>query len=271
MAHRSHEVRTMTPVLARSVSAAEKQQYQRDGYIVIRSLLSEEQVERAAVEAADLLLRYQNLMTTGNLRCRWQPNVLTGECAFETFDPIIDLSPACRELVLDEGLLGVLAGLYGEPACLFKDKLIYKPPGLKGYDLHQDWIGWPGFPRSFLTVLVALDPAARDNGATEVFGGYHHNGSLTPEDGDYHPLPTELIDESRGVMMELQPGDVGIFTGFTPHRSAPNLSDRWRRQLYLSYNKLSDGGAQRERHYQEFHVWLKKKYAEYGKTETYFE
>ena len=69
----------------------------------------------------------------------------------------------------------------------------------------------------------------------------------------------------------LEPGDVAIFGGFTPHRSDPNVSDRWRRQLYLSYNALSDGGDQRAKHYREFHAWLKVKYAEYGKNETYFE
>jgi hypothetical protein len=73
------------------------------------------------------------------------------------------------------------------------------------------------------------------------------------------------------VLLELHPGDVAIFGGFTPHRSAPNVSSRWRRQLYLSYNKQSDGGEQRERHYAEFHAWLRIKYAEYGKTDLYFE
>ena len=52
--------------------------------------------------------------------------------------------------------------------------------------------------------------------------------------------------------------------------SPPNRSERWRRQLYLSYNKLSDGGRQRTRHYEEFHRWLRVKYAEYGKTDLYF-
>jgi hypothetical protein len=249
-------------------TATDRAAYERDGFVIIRSLFAAEQVERAAAEAALLLERYKHLMSTRNLRCRWQPNVVTGESEFETFDPVIDLSAACRELAQDERLLTALAGLYGEPACLFKDKLIYKPPGLKGYDLHQDWIAWPGFPRSFLTVLVPLDPAGPANGATEVFPGYHYHGSLTPEDGNYHPLPDGLIDETSGVLMELQPGDVGIFGGFTPHRSAPNRSGRWRRQLYLSYNKLSDGGAQRDKHYHEFHAWLRRKY---GKTDLYFE
>jgi ectoine hydroxylase-related dioxygenase (phytanoyl-CoA dioxygenase family) len=177
----------------------------------------------------------------------------------------------CRRLATDGRLLTLLAALYGEEACLFKDKLIFKPPGVKGYGLHQDWIAWPGFPRTFLTVLVPLDQADRDNGCTEVFAGYHRQGCLSPEDGDYHELPAEAVDERRAVPLELRPGDVAVFDGFTPHRSAPNFSDRWRRQLYLSYNKRSDGGAQRERHYAEFHRWLRVKYAEYGKTDVYFE
>ncbi len=248
-----------------------KQAYDRDGYVIVRGLLPAAKIARATAEAETLLERCRPLMNTRNLRCRWQPNTKTGECEFETFDPVIDLSPACRDLAFDSRLLEVLAELYGEPACLFKDKLIYKPPGIKGYDLHQDWIGWPGFPRSFLTVLVPFDPAGRDNGATEVFAGYHHQGALAPEDGEYHALSPERVDPARGVLMELAPGDVAVFGGFTPHRSAPNHSDRWRRQLYLSYNKLSDGGEQRTRHYEEFHVWLRKKYAQHGKTDVYFE
>jgi len=31
------------------------------------------------------------------LRCRWRTNVSTGECTVETFDPICDIGPACRE------------------------------------------------------------------------------------------------------------------------------------------------------------------------------
>jgi ectoine hydroxylase-related dioxygenase (phytanoyl-CoA dioxygenase family) len=184
---------------------------------------------------------------------------------------VIDLSLACHQIALDERLLAAVGDLYGEEACLFKDKLIYKPPGVKGYDLHQDYISWPTFPRSFLTVLVPFDRADQDNGCTEVFPGYHTKGLLTPADGQYHALPLELIDESRGVPLVMEPGDVAIFDGFTPHRSAPNRSNRWRRQFYVSYNKESEGGQQRPQHYAEFQRWLRVKYAEYGKTGLYYE
>ena len=252
------------------VTDEQLRQWDEDGYTVVRRLFNLADMTAARAEA-DRLMTRTDLMDTKNLRCRWQPNVVTGEsCQFECFDPVIDISPLCASLAYDPRLLAVLAKLYREPACLFKDKLIFKPPGAKGYALHQDWIGWPGFPRSFLTVLVPFDRAGADNGATEVFTGYHHNGSLSPEDGDYHELSTDLVDEGRGVILELEPGDVAIFGGFVPHRSAPNRSDRWRRQLYLSYNKESDGGPQRAKHYAEFHAWLVKKYAQYGKIETHF-
>ena len=41
-----------------------------------------------------------------------------------------------------------------------------------------------------------------------------------------------VVDEVEVVLLELLPGDVAVFDGFTPHRSDPNRSDRWRKQLY---------------------------------------
>jgi len=244
--------------------------YHRDGFVVVRSLFNPGEMAEARIEADRLLTGYEYLKSVKNLRCRWQTNVLTGECTFETFDPVIDISPVCDRLARDPRLLGVLHDLYGEPARPFKDKLIYKPPGVDGYGLHQDWIAWDGFPRSFLTVLIPFDPADRENGCTVVYPGYHHAGPLTPQDGQYHELPAETVGEAAAVPLVLEPGDVAIFSGFTPHRSDPNYSGRWRRQLYLSYNAHSDGGEQREKHYREFHAWLRKKYAEYNKPDTYF-
>ena len=88
--------------------------------------------------------------------------------------------------------------------------------------------------------------------------------------GKYHKLAPEAVDASKGVVMDLQPGDLAIFSGFTPHRSGPNKSAQWRRLLYLSYNAASEGGEQRDAHYAEFHGWLKERYADYGKVNTFF-
>jgi hypothetical protein len=252
-----------------NLSDDQLRQWKRDGFLVLHQWFAPAEIEALSAEAWQLTSR-RELIDQRNLRCRFQQSQTPEECLWETFDPVIDISPQARHLAFDNRLLQALEALYGEPACLFKDKLIFKQPGTKGYELHQDWIAWPGFPRSFLTVLIPIDPATNENGCTEVFPGYHTAGSLTPEDGQFHPLPLESVDERRGVKLILQPGDLAIFDGFTPHRSAPNRSRSWRRQLYLSYNAASDGGDQRETHYRQFRAYLERRYAEHDLLDTYF-
>jgi len=251
------------------VSAEQHESYHADGFLILRQFFAPDRIARAAASAEQALQR-KELISTENIRCRWQDNVETGQCQFDAFDPILDLAPECGDLATDTRLIAALSTLYGEEACLFKDKLIFKPPGSKGYALHQDYISWSTFPRSFLTVVIPIDPCDADNGCTEVYAGYHHNGCMVAMDGDYHELPAGSVDPARAVNLALDVGDVGIFGGFVPHRSNPNRSSRWRRQLYLSYNALSDGGHQRDAHYREFQAWLVKEYAQYGRTNVYF-
>jgi ectoine hydroxylase-related dioxygenase (phytanoyl-CoA dioxygenase family) len=78
------------------------------------------------------------------------------------------------------------------------------------------------------------------------------------------------VKDAPLVPLDVDPGDVGIFGCFTPHFSAANNSSFARRQLFLSYTALSDGGDLRATHYQEFHTWLRLKYEEHGKTDLYF-
>jgi ectoine hydroxylase-related dioxygenase (phytanoyl-CoA dioxygenase family) len=243
--------------------------YQTDGFAIVRQAFSASEIASLSDEA-DRLLARKDLIDSANIRCRWQNHIETGKCLFECFDPVCDISSVCQQIATDPRILQPLAQVYGDEPSLFKDKLIFKPPGARGYGLHQDFIGWRNFPRTFVTVLVAIDPADEANGATEVFPGCHHNGYLSPEDGEYHELPLEQVDLNRGMKLDLAPGDIALFGCFTPHRSAPNRTNHWRRQLYLSYNSHADGGQRREQHYQEFHTWLRKKYAEHGKTEVHF-
>ena len=121
-----------------------------------------------------------------------------------------------------------------------------------------------------MTLLLPIDPSNDDNGATEIFARSHRQGYLLAADGDYHELPLSQVDQTKGVRLCLEPGDVAVFHGILPHRSGANFSQTWQRQLYLSYNAHSDGGDQRDAHYRELQVWLKKEYAEFGKDAVYF-
>ena len=254
-----------SPALTREM----RDSYHADGFLAQERVFDEFEMGELQREAGRLLQR-TDLMDNDNIRCRWQNHAETGECRFDCFDPVIDLSPLCERIARDPRIINAVSELYGEPAHLFKDKLIFKPPGALGYGMHQDYISWDCFPTSFVTVIVAIDAADADNGATEVFPGYHQQGNLSPHDGMYHELTAEQVDTSKGVVLNLRPGDIAIFSGYTPHRSAPNRSSQSRRLLYLSYNAESDGGDRRSEHYAEFKQWLQDRYAEYGKVNTFF-
>jgi hypothetical protein len=243
--------------------------YERDGFLALRGVFQRAEIARVADEA-DRLLGRSDLIDPSNLRCRFKPGEGGGAYLFETFDPVVDIAPRSAELAADARIAAVLAAIYGDAARLFKDKLIFKPPGAVGYGLHQDYVAWPHFPRSFISVLVPIDATDLANGCTEVFPGYHRQGCLSPEDGEYHGVDPALVDEDRVVALELEPGDLALFGCFTPHRSGPNRSDRWRRQLYLSYNARGDGGELRATHYRFFHDYLTRKNVAGGKTDGYF-
>ena len=234
-----------------AVTADELDTWQRDGFVILRQCFAADQMAMLRAESDRLLADHAELIHPRNLRCRFMPHHETGEQLFEVLDPVNDLSQICEQFCSDERLLDVLEAIYGEPSCLFKDKLIYKLPGANGYRLHQDIpLAWTSFPKSFLTVLIPVDRLTRENGCTEVFRGYHDE--FLNHDPQEYLLPDSLVDESRRADLELEPGDIAIFHGLTPHRSAPNHSTGMRRALYVSYNALSDGGDQRAAHYVEF-------------------
>lgn len=83
-------------------------------------------------------------------------------------------------------------------------------------------------------------------------------------------LPDDCVDPARRVNLVLDSGDVAIFHGLTPHRSAANRSGDMRRVFYVSYNARSDGGDQRERHYREFQERMRARLAAESDRAPYF-
>ena len=238
-----------------ALTGEQLRQYETEGFVVLRNLFSAEEMDELRGEADRLLVDHRDLISLANLRCRFMPHYQTGEQLFEVFDPVNDLSPVCERFTADRRILGAVESIYGERAALFKEKLIFKPAGALGYPLHQDIPQcWCGFPKSFLTVLIPIDPSSEENGCTEVFSGYHH-GFLS-NDPHAYMFPDDAVDSARRTKLVLDPGDVAIFHGLTPHRSDPNRSNEMRRVLYVSYNAWSEGGDQRAAHYADFRVKL---------------
>jgi ectoine hydroxylase-related dioxygenase (phytanoyl-CoA dioxygenase family) len=135
-----------------------------------------------------------------------------------------------------------LRDLYGEEMLLFKDKLIYKMPGVPGYGMHQDYSLWQDFPRELVNVIVSIDGADADNGGVEFFPGYHDRLLSTEGESRYmNEAEVDRVDLSTGESVKTEPGDIVIFDCMTPHRSGVNRASRLRRQLYLTYSSAKNG------------------------------
>lgn len=235
------------------------------GYHVERGLFNEAEVDLLRAEA-DRLLARKDLISQDNAHCRWQPHCETEELLFECFDPYFDISPLFAEYSQHPRLTDMVRKIYGEPGHVCHNQFIYKPPGSKGYTLHQDYVSWPIFPNSFHTVAIALDAADEETGCIEAYEGEHRRGLLTPEDGEFHQLKPEQFAGKQPVRLELAPGDAAVFGCLLPHVSSPNRSqDRWRRTLFYCFNAESDGGDMREAYYDYYAEWKRELAVKYGK------
>jgi ectoine hydroxylase-related dioxygenase (phytanoyl-CoA dioxygenase family) len=193
-----------------------------------------------AVECDRLL--EQDWVDRANVRTPFRMN---SEVTPERIDPVVDVSPMFSQLVHDERITGVLRAVWNDETVLFKDKLIFKSPGVDGYTMHQDYAwGWQDLcgADDILSVSIQIDGADTSNGCIELFPGMHRE-LLTPRGMQTNFRAEELaqIDVSRGQKIETQPGDVLIFHALAPHQSGKNTANYSRRSLYLTYNKAGVG------------------------------
>lgn len=140
---------------------------------------------------------------------------------------------------------------------LYKEKLNLKPPGGSGFAPHLDTpslrvaLGESG-PQAFVTVMVAIDNMTRDNGCLRIAKGAwnedNHVPVMVPDDdgnpdaggraGAIASTVTESLDFQD---IECRGGDIVIFNGWAPHRSAANASPFPRRAVFLTYNPVDEG------------------------------
>ena len=254
------------------------ERYKQDGFIVKRAVFSEAEV-RQFQEETDRLRKDPNFINEKNLRASTREVDGEGRIV-DRLDPIIDISPLFKTLSEDERIHGPLREIFGEPALLMKDKLIWKCPGAHGYRCHQDYTGWvelPAPPEAMLSVLIALDASTADNGPIELFRGKHHQyylekctptDVLTPSAG---LVPDEIAEQWEAAeTMVLAPGDVVFFSSLAPHQSGVNVSATYRRHIYLTYSAASHGDLYQQ-YYENYRRYISSDRTAEGMVDIYYE
>lgn len=136
----------------------------------------------------------------------------------------------------------------GDAPVLFKEKINFKLPGCRADKLHQDQAaGWNRYTDFFITMGIVVDENRLDNAALSFMtSGNYERALMCPE---WEPLsendpPYEPSDEY--ALLEADPGDVIFFDCYVPHGSPPNTSKRSRRNIFLTFNRASDGDMRAE-------------------------
>ena len=157
---------------------------------------------------------------------------------------------------LNNDITKTLSIIFGFDFVIFKDKYNAKPPNGEGFFAHYDGVfyfinesnkqerGWYKYTDYFMNVLIALDKCDEENGTIELScahkGGFDKLLQNTKKNGTpdiIESVEKQLIFES----VELNVGDVVIFSNTCPHRSSKNTSDKSRRTLYYTYTKQLEG------------------------------
>ncbi|MES1166859.1 MAG: phytanoyl-CoA dioxygenase family protein [Pseudomonadota bacterium] len=228
------------------VSTEQRTAFARDGYLVLRGLFTPQEIASAGVAIDELAARPPSI---GNEMVYFEDSVTHPAVrVLSRIERFLDRSAGLRALILDPRLTETTGELFGEPAALFKEKINFKVPGGRGFEAHQDiQPGWDAYADYFLSALVTIDPSTVANGCLELAAGHHRRGLLGEK---WKPLTPAQLKGVEFRVLPTEPGDVVFFDCFVPHRSAPNLTERPRRNLYLSYNRRS-AGVHREKYFMD--------------------
>lgn len=240
------------------VSVKEYVQYQSKGYLIVRNLVSLDDVKELIEHATDIL---EGRAAIPGVELP-PPGAALDQLMrrFTRVHMLHRVDAMSERFLLHPRILDVLEALIGPDVLALQTMLFYNPPGMGGQGWHQDSYYITTYPDILIGSWLALDRADEENGCVWVIPGSHHEpiypdkdrGSLIHAEGSIADLKTvehvsHLDDEvntlsrvarkyPKPIPVVVEPGDVFFFHGHILHRSYPNrTSDRWRRAFVNHY------------------------------------
>ncbi len=216
--------------------------FRDNGFLVRRQLYSTEEVAKLGTAIDEIAAREPR--PGREMVYLEDSNRQSGERILSRIENFAGFHSVLGDVVEDQRLVEPLTALFGEAPTLFKDKINFKRAGGAGFEPHQDiQPGWDDYAPYYISVLITVDQSTIDNGCLELAAGHHLRGMLGEK---WKPLTEEQMVGVDFEPFPTAPGDVVFFDCFTPHRSRANRTDSDRRNLYLTYNRRSDGDHRAE-------------------------
>jgi hypothetical protein len=233
----------------------ERDQMQRDGYVLRESVFTAAEVAAAIDACEEVVSRVSKGRTAKRYHVgsyTFDPDLLQGVFikwegdtdVVHGIEPCAHLSPELDAFAYDARFVDpAKAFVDDDDPKLWTEKINLKRPKHGGLNpFHQDFPYWQGEADDatrIVTAMVFLDDATLENGTLEVLPGSHLDGmrdTWTDKDAfgnleiDHTKLPT-----TETVALEVAAGSVVWFGPFLVHKSGANTSTKQRRSLLYSY------------------------------------
>jgi ectoine hydroxylase-related dioxygenase (phytanoyl-CoA dioxygenase family) len=214
----------------------QREEYQRDGYLVARTLFAPAEVE-------ELREHYMALREQGARPGDFSGVDATSVDPLKRYPRMIHMhrwDEASLRWLIDARLNACMTDLLGTEPYAVQTMLYFKPPGARGQALHQDQYYLKVQPGTCIAAWLALDVCDEESGCMQVVPGSHRLPVLCTEKADTTVSFTDItVPVPEGVPIVpvlMAPGDVMFFHGSVIHGSYPNTSaDRFRRALIGHY------------------------------------
>ena len=212
--------------------------FRRDGYVVVDGLIGGDELDRLAPAVAAAVAR-RKAADTRSLgdKSRYEQSFLQCQNLWEDSDDV-------RPLTFHPRVGAVAAALLGADAVrLWHDQALFKEPGGRETDPHQDQPYWPIAEPDTVTAWVPLHDVALDGGCMGYVPGSHTLGLRRFVD-IFSGEPEDLLDDPAladrsPVFVEVPRGSVAFHHGLTAHLARPNRTDRVRQVHTMIY--FADG------------------------------
>jgi hypothetical protein len=233
-------------------------QYRSQGYAVLPAVFNPAEVAALAARFERhwaMGMAYRTSFRHGNLLYRLGQDPKLGKIVRLVQWPCYG-DPALEQFRRDPRVLEVLEPLLGRDIKQIINQLHWKPPDAAAADFafHQDVRfrrpreAYRNLAVSYVQSGIAIDRHTRENGCMRVLPGSHLRGELaipTPAQVLAGPPTDEALraaglDPTRLLDLELQPGDLTIWSVFLVHGSGPNVTQGDRRFYINGYVRAAD-------------------------------
>jgi ectoine hydroxylase-related dioxygenase (phytanoyl-CoA dioxygenase family) len=240
----------MTKQITHTLSAEQRERYERDGYVVLPAAFSPDELAALRAESDRLVDWLVNAsLALGTTSPRLDLRRDDAGPVLLKIQPLSDVSELFRNVANDARLLDPMRDLLGCEPLLLEEKLNGKERlaadldalGVRDWspefpfhtDLH--YFVLDGYPETTLSSAIALDDCTPDNGPLRFVPGSHTRPDW-PLAGGWPPVLADgLFSEDEQVPLICPAGTVVIFHSRIAHASSANNTEHPRRLLIYSH------------------------------------